>query len=57
VQNPFDCLSASDNPKLGAELRQYDTDSEVMQLDMRLHDKQFREAVGAHQKQWVAFSA
>jgi hypothetical protein len=53
VQDPLDSLSASDDPKLGTKLRQDVTDSEVMQSDMRLQDKQFCEAMGARQKQWV----
>jgi hypothetical protein len=54
VQDPLDSLSASDDPKLATKLRQDDTDSEVMQSDMRLQNKQLCEAMGARQKQWVA---
>jgi hypothetical protein len=45
VQNAS--LWASDYPKRGTKLRQNDTNSEVMQSDMRLQNEQFRETMGA----------
>jgi len=58
VQDPLDSLYASDYPKLGTKLREDDADSEVMKSDMCLQNEQFRESMGARQKQCVAlFSA
>jgi len=58
MQGPLDSLSASDDPKLGTKLRQDDADSDVMQSDMRLQNKQYREAMAARKRQCVAlFSA
>ena len=58
MQDPLDSLSPSDDPKLGTKLRQDDADAEVVQSDMRLHNKQFCKAMGARKKQWVElFSA
>jgi len=53
VQDPLDSLSASDYPKLGTKLRQNDANTEVMQSDMHLQNKQFREPMGARNKQGV----